>query len=1192
MDKNKIKNFSIWARNNLLNEVRNRAYEIGIMDDEIKNIEKVYSGFKVEGNEKIFQTSLKKRNLLIEKIKINGFHNTVEEVASTWFIRIIGLRYMEVNEYLPIAMRILSSRSEEDGEPQVLSRVEEVTEKLELDKDYIRQLEGKDQFYKTKELYKHIIIKQCNKLGHIIPQMFKSEDDYCEVLLPDNLLQENSIIRKLIRDIDEQCFKEGVEVVGWFYQYYISQKKDRVFNELKRNIKISKENIPAATQLFTPKWIVKYMVENSLGRLWIENHHDEKLKTHWKYYIEEGTTLEIKENICAEQIKVLDPCMGAGHILIYAFELLHEIYTAVGYHKAEITKKILRNNIYGLDIDDTATKLSAFALIMTARKYDENIFNEIEKEKLELNLCSIQETKGIQDNVVDLICEGNSTLKYNLEKLIEIFRDGKDYGSIIKVKDIDFNIIENRLKEIEKHPKEELKNYNNTITKVLPNLIKQGKHMTLKYDVCITNPPYMGLRGVNAKLAKYLNSEYPTSKYDMFSVYMEVCRSYIKEDGFYAMINPHSWMFLRSFAKLREEEIHKGTFVNMLHLGARAFEENVGTIVQNVAFVYRKTIIEGYTTKVVNLTMEDSSYKKENKFIAIKNNTSSEKIYDVNLKKFMIIPTKSLAYWIGNKELKAFSQFNPLGELSKPRQGIATSDNKRFLRKWFEVDINHINFNAANKDEAMSSNKIWFPYNKGGDYRKWYGNNSWVINWEKDGEEVKSYAAKLYKSYSRTIKNEKFFFRQGLTYTFISESMGVRYCPKGFIFDVAGSSIFLNNQFEINIMLGFLCSKVAKLFLDIMNPTYNIQVGDIKSIPLNTMMYDDKYKYEIDEIVRENIEISKEDWDSVETSWDFKKHPLISMEKREEKISDIFHKWGNNKKDKFKKLKLNEERLNHIFIHIYSMDKYMSGHIEDSEITLRNGSREMEIKSLISYGVGCVLGRYAIEEPGVVYGGGDFNKTWNIKEGTFRSKNTEKWTKASIIPKEDNVIFITENEIFKDDLASRFIDFIEKVYGTTYLEDNLNFIAKSIGKNNKETSTQCIRRYLFRDFQKDHMKFYHGRPIYWIYDFEKNKDFKVISYIHRYDHRTINHIIKEYASSIKLKYVDYIEKTTSYMDLESLSSKERINTEKKIYDLSKKLEKCIEYEKKSCCLEDTNTKIDLSKGIEENYKLFNLLLKL
>lgn len=1182
MDKNKIKSFAVWARRTMLAAVCERANKLGIYEDSIKEAVEISREFSLKDTEEVFPFFIKEREALINKIKQQGFQQVIEEVAAIWFIRFMALRYLEINEYLPSGIRIFSSKVKGEKIPEILPRAGEGIDELKLnDKE---------------RAYTKIILRECDKLGNLIPDMFQQKSSYEKLLFPDNLLKEDSVIRKMVEEIGEEDWLEEVEILGWMYQYYLSEKKDEVFAGLKSNIKIAKENIPAATQLFTPKWIVKYMVENSLGRLWLEGHPNERLQRSWKYYLEEGdqtTEVEgklklIREehgNLTPEAIKVLDPCMGSGHILVYAFDLLYEIYRGEGYEEKKIPRLILENNLYGLDIDNRAAQLTSFALIMKARAYNSSFFNEIEKEPIRLNFASIEESNDISKEALDYFTKDDEELKGTVTYLVQVFTNAKEYGSILEVKKINVEPLKKRLREIEQDNSLVYRDCRSILLEKLPPLIKQGKIMGEAYEVCITNPPYMGLRGMNKALADYLTKNYPQGKYDLFSVYMEICLRYNTRYGLTSMINQHSWMFLSSFSEFRMELLKTSTFISLLHLGSRAFEENVGTIVQNVAYVNRKGENINYKSKVIDLTKELNSQDKRKKLeeIIIKEGSSSNKVHGVCLQSLSEIPGVPFAYWVNDKILSTFSLHKNLGEVVKPRQGIATSDNNRFLRLWFEVNEDKINLTASSAEEALRSGKKWFPYNKGGSFRKWYGNNEYLINWEDNGREIKEYAAALYKSYSRTIKNEDFYFKRGLTYTFISEYMGVRYFDRGFIFDVAGSSIFFENEEIMKAVLALLVSKVSKLFIDIMNPTFNIQVRDIKNIPINNRIFEGDNLKQINDLVEENILISKNEWDSFETSWDFKTHPLLK-ENKQNNLSETFKAYKTKREEAFQRLKENETKLNEIFIFNYGLEKELSPEVQDKDITISKAEVERDIKSFISYGIGCIFGRYSLDLEGLIYAGGAFERKWDFQNK--RVSNGDAWVNSRFVPEEGNILIITKEEYDKADIVSMFQEFLKSAFGEEVLEENLEFIAKALGKKAGETSREVLRRYFMNDFYKDHLKSYGKRPIYWLFDSGKNHGFKALIYLHRYRKETLEIIEKKYLQPIEQMYEVELKGLQDKLALKLYSAKEEEILKKNIHRLENQLTECKEYGEALAFAISKKLSLNLDDGVKSNYNKF------
>lgn len=1215
MDKNKIKSFAIWARRNLIASVSDRANRIGIYDNKIEKVMAVQGGFKLESNDEIFKLSKEHRDKLVKEVNEKGFKQVMEEVAYTWFNRFMGLRYMEVNDYLPSGIRILSSEVEGKTEPDVLTRVSEIIDELGLNAEYIYELLDSGKTEDREEAYKHILVKQCNELGKIIPQMFEKISNYTELLLPDNLLEEGSVIRKMVEDIEEVDWKEEVEIIGWMYQYYISEKKDEVFAALKKNVKITKENIPAATQLFTPKWIVKYMVENSLGRLWLEGHPNEELQKEWKYYLEEAEQEpEVEEELkkireehsklTPEDIKILDPCMGSGHILVYAFDILYEIYKVAGYSERQIPRMILQNNLYGLDIDDRAAQLASFALIMKARHYNRRLFREIEKEELELNLCSIQESNEISEEAIDYFCNAhkntqfedeallevevdtvsinNSKLREDVEYLVKTFNDAKEYGSILEVEKINFEALKERLKEIEQENNFTFGDYRKMLLDKLPKIIKQAEIMSRKYEVCVTNPPYLGRKGMSVQLMEYIDQNYSKYKQDIYSVFINRVNKFINKNYFMGMITQHSWMFLERFSELRNKLLDDAKIVNMMHLGARAFEEISGEVVQSVSFVIQNMCAKEYIAKYSRLVNYNNTYEKES------NCLKKENIICTKQKLFDEIPNKYIAYWITSNINQLFKN-KDLSFFGKAREGMATANNDHFLKLWHEVNYNYISLNEVSRESAIKSNMKWFPYNKGGEYRKWYGNKDYIVNWYNDGEEIRNFKDANGRIRSHNY-NLEYIFNEGIGWSSISSgTFNARYIPKGTLSDSKGPTYYCDINDNLNYILGFLNSIISNEILKILAPTLDYKVGDIADLPL---ILDNERKHLINQYVKCLINQCKKEWDSFETSWDFKIHPLLSF--KGNNIEQSFNNWTEFTDKQFNQLKANEEELNRIFIDIYGLQDELTPEVEDKYITIRKADRERDIKSFISYAVGCMLGRYSIDSEGLIYAGGNFNYKWNLEGKKVRkiikdedgNITEDTWVDVTFMPDADNVIPITEDEYFEDDIVVRFIDFVRTVYGEETLEENLDFIADSIGRKLSETARQAIRRYFIKDFYKDHLKVYQKRPIYWMFDSGKNNGFKALIYMHRYNDQTVAKVRTDYLHTLQRKYEAEMERQQLILDSEEYSTKDKTTAKKKITKMAKQIEECREYDQIVAHLANEKISIDLDDGVKVNYAKF------
>ncbi|HHW39001.1 MAG TPA: BREX-1 system adenine-specific DNA-methyltransferase PglX [Bacillales bacterium] len=1161
MNKSAIKNFAVTARVKLMDAIQHKAYELGITKNEIKEPDVYQDGFRI--NDIFFRKFQKKqRDMLLQKIKDKGCDQVIEEVAYTWFNRLIAVRFMEVNEYLPTGVRVLSSIVSGKVEPDAVSEVLNIADDLELDLDVVYRLQDENN---TEELFKYILVKQCNKLGEIMPMMFEQIEDYTELLLPDKLLTEGSVVRDLISMIDEEDWKEQVEIIGWLYQYYISEKKDEVFADLKKNKKITKENIPAATQLFTPKWIVQYMVENSLGRLWLESHPDKELQKEWKYYLEDAEQEpEVKEQLgkiinkelSPEEIKVLDPCMGSGHILVYAFDVLYQIYKNAGYAEKDIPQLILEKNLYGLDIDDRAAQLAYFALMMKARSYNRRIF----RKKIELNVCSIQESNGISEETLDYFV-GNSLEKEDVQYLLNVFKDAKEYGSILDVNNIDFESIEQKLDNMQ--ILEEISDmfsleYRDLILEKFPAIVKQARIMSQKYEAVITNPPYMGQNSMSQVLKTYLGRHYRDCKIDLFAVFIEKINKLTKEGYFNATINQHTWMFLGSFEKLREKMLENQTIINLLHLGTKTFEEVGGEVVQSTSYVLKKVNNINYNCVYVRLVGYSNSVLKEKEFF------SEENRYFVKQNEIKMLPNYSISYWGSEQTRKIFRDSKKLNDISTPKMGMRTGNNERFLRKWYEVGFNDIGLSLS-KNEAFEQNHKWIPYNKGGDFRKWYGNHDYVVNWENDGFDIKENTKLNYPQLGENlgwkITNEEDYFKPTISWSRISTSrFGIRYYPKGFIFDTAGCCII---DAPISL-LGLLASKVTSYFLNMINPSLAFQVGDLKKLPI--LKYPEQ---EIHKITLQNIELSNVDWDSFELSWDFKYSPLLINKTHTESISISYEKWELSVNSRIEIMKQNEEELNRIFIDIYGLQNELTPEVDDKDVTVRRADKERDIQFFLSYAVGCMLGRYSLNQGGLVFAGGEFDES--------------KYEKFKVDL--DNIIPITDDEYFEDDIVSRFIDFVRVTFGQDTLEENLSFIADALGKKVNETSRQRIRRYFVKEFYKDHLQTYQKRPIYWLFDSGKNDGFKALIYMHRYDIGTVATIRTDYLHRLQRKYEAEMSRL-DFIQESDVSTQEKTKAKKQKEKLQKQLLECQQYDQVIAHVANQKIEIDLDDGVKVNYEKF------
>ena len=1194
MNKTAIKNFAIWARRKLISDITYKAGIIGINEKSIlqplpistNNVQffDIGTGKPTE----ISNHEIEQRNALIKRIKEKestsdyktAFQFVIEEVAYTWFNRLIAIRFMEVNEYLPSRIRVLSSETKGKTEPDMVTTPFETDMDFSpYEKDRIMQLKDEN---KLDELFRMLFIKQCNKLNEVLPELFEKTLDYTEFLLNISFTDKDGIVYHLVNDIDEEDFTEAVEIIGWLYQYYNTEPKEEVFALLKKNVKITKERIPAATQLFTPDWIVRYMVENSLGRLWIERERaistvsDEYISGNyfgWKYYLEEAeqeeeVKIELEKirneykKLNLEDIKVIDPCMGSGHILVYAFDVLMQIYESQGYTKQDAVGSIVENNLYGLDIDDRAYQLAYFAVMLKARKYDRRFLTR----RIEPKLYSIKESNNIKKNYLQYFGASLSEIERNLsfkqmEYLLDVYHDAKEYGSILNVDTCDWKLLNRFIDDYSAEGQMSIESEGAEQSHdKLKKLILIAEVMAQKYDVVITNPPYMGLRNMSSKLFKYVMSNHSMTKQDLFGVFMKVCLdNYGKRKSLVAMITQHVWMFTSGFEKFRSELYKRHNISSMIHLGTRSFEDISGEVVQTCAFILNNSRVKGYKANYHRLVNETSAYAKEEAFLSNKNRFYKS---DDNFLQVSGIP---VCYWLSDKIFSIFSNYSKIGDVSNTRQGLKTSDDRRFVRLFFEVDVNKIAKDIKSLVQASKSSFKWFWLNKGGQI-KWYGNNVYLINWENDGKEVKEYAKQIAGSYSKNITAIDAYFKKCISWSQISMSKpSFRYIPTGYIFASAGPSLFVNDETLQWYIIALLNSKVTHKILEAINPTINFGVRDILKIPF---VMNDNIVGIVSENAMQCVEICEKDWDSYELSWDFKQHPLID---RVDLIADRYRTWEIECNNRFDKLKANEEEINNMFINTYGLQDELTPEVDDKDITVRKADIQRDIRSFISYAVGCMFGRYSLDVEGIAFAGGEWDDS---KYTTF-------------IPDSDNVIPITDEEYFKDDIVGLFVAFVKKVYGIETLEKNLDFIAKAL-ESKGSTSREVIRNYFLSDFFKEHCSTYSvtgsgKRPIYWLYDSGKQDGFKALIYMHRYNADTTGIVRVDYLHKMQKIYMNEIDRMQDMIE-NSTQAREVAQAEKRKEKLVKQLKETKEYDEKVAHIALSRIEIDLDDGVKVNYE--------
>jgi len=1155
IQKNILKSYAPEARKEFIKAVTERAAFYGITEKKIIPCEVKGDFIFISGRP--FPKSLeKKRNDLVARVEKAGFDQTMEEIAYTWFNRFMAIRFMEVNGYLAHGYRVLS-HPEGHNEPELLEKAQFI-EKLDgLEKDEILKL--KTAAGKESELYRRLIIAQCNDLSAALPFLFERVDDPTELLLPDNLLNTDSVIRKMTSVIPEDNWKE-VEIVGWLYQFYISEKKDELMKAKKA---YKTEEIPAVTQLFTPNWIVKYLVQNSLGAKWLATYPKSGLRAKMEYYIppaeqSDEVKAKLKEitpsAINPEELTIMDPACGSGHILVEAYELLKEIYLERGYRARDIAGLILTKNIYGLEIDDRAAQLAGFALVMKAFADDREIFK-----------------KGIKPNVICLK-SGNGAGSHfkEAQELVDLFENAKTFGSLIRVPEDLRAKLPTIAKLLDKKKSGDI--FEQKDAEAVEILLKQAEVLSKRYDCVIANPPYMG-NGMNVTLKDFVKSEYPYTKSDLFAMFIERGFELIKERiGYNAMVTMQSWMFLSSYEKCRQLWLEMNTIQNMAHLGARAFSTISGEVVTVTAFSFINYHIGMYKPSFLRLVDGDDEDKRQG--IIKRKNLFIQSFQD----DFKRIPGSPIAYWVSETVRNSFS-YQKVADGATLFQGIITGDNNKFVRLWYELDLSKTHFGATTLEDTTLSYRYWFPYNKGGENRRWYGNHECVVNFRNSGRDFTRGKHQF----------SEYFFRPCFSWTYISSTtLAARYFPEGFLWDVAGSSVFTHKQDDLFYFLAIIGTKVGHLFLNIINPTMNFQVENVAAVPVAPISHSDKQR--IVDLVKNCIAIARSDWNSKETSWNNEVNSLIRLKSKSIKLS--YASFRGDCINNTDLLREKENALNNDMANFYGL-KELSGEILRESITLfaneeylyrgdlTKEEREFRFKSdaireLISYAVGCMMGRYSLDVPGLVYAHAE-NKGFDSKKyKTFPAD-------------EDGIIPITEHEWFDDDTASRLFRFVEVAWDKKGLDENLDFIAEAIGRKSGEPSREIIRRYFVNDFFKDHCQTYKNRPIYWLFSSGKERAFQAIVYLHRYNEGTLARMRTEYVLPLQTKIARHIEHLVKDKDAVSGAAANKI--QKEIVTLQKQQAELAKFDEKLRHYADMKIKIDLDDGVKANYVKFGELLE-
>lgn len=1140
------------------------------------------------------KSQCEQRKLLVKQMEERGFDAIIEEVAYTWFNRICAIRFMEVNDYLPTRVRVLSSEKDGKIEPDIVTQAPDVAlDFTPEEKDYVIELKLKSDSKSQDELFKFLFIKQCNKLHEILPELFENTADYSELLLDISYTNKDEIVYHLVNDkdgiaesdfnisiVDKNGEKTGqVEIIGWLYQYYISEKHNLIVNIYKGTVK--KEDIPAVTQLFTTDWVVRYMVDNSLGRYWIERNPKSKLAEKLQYFItpKDGHIEYVDEKIDPTELTFFDPCMGSGHILVYAFDVLMEIYRECGYSDRDAALNIVQFNLYGLDIDRRAHQLAYFAVMMKARSYNRRALTQ----GLFNNIAGIEESNTI-DN---FYCEGiTEDAKQNEigQYLVKAFLHAREIGSLQTIEEQDYKTFAEYLLNIEK--KEVQLNMfsvdwvQNTLPLML-KLTKQAAILSRKYKVVCTNPPYMNK--LESHLKKFVVDNYKDYSGDLFSVFIYRNFDFCVKDGYSAFMTPFVWMFIKTYEKLREYIINNKAISSLIQMEYSAFEEATVPI---CSFVLKNDLAKEPAYCIRLSDFKGGMEVQKNKVLEALKNKQCSYYHETEQANFKKIPGEPIAYWVGESIFQMFNA-DTMENHFEIKAGMCTGENATYILNWQEVDFSKTYMKSPN-------NYMYTPHNKGGEYRKWYGNRELILKYNAKA------LAKMQKNEGFRHDGKEYYFKEHIGWSKItSGNSSFRMFEEGFTFDSAGLGMFSKGNSNKYTTLAFLNSNVARELILLLNPTLNVTPMVVKKLPY----IHDENRYDIKNLVEQNIEICKCDWDSFETSWDFKRHPIVETTGS---IENRYAIWSLECDKRFNRLKQNEEKLNQDFIDIFRLQNELNTDVEDKDITVRKADLQRDIKSLLSYAVGCMFGRYSLDKEGLVYAGGTWEDTYSYYGGTFADCGGisldgsytfgEIRSKFYYYPVEgkapldcwkvdaDNIIPITDEEYFEDDVVGLLCKWLKQVYGKESLEENLDFIAKALG-NKGDSSREIIRNYFLKDFFADHCKVYQKRPIYWLFDSGKENGFKALVYLHRYDADTVGRVRIDYLHK-QQSYVESALRSAEYTIDNSTSSSEKSKATKAVAKYTKQLAEMRLYDEAIAHIANQRIELDLDDGVKVNYEKF------
>ncbi len=1181
MNKTNLKSYAPQARKDFIAAVTARAQQLGITLAQVQPVTVSGDVAIIDGTTWPAKVA-RQREALLKRIQRHGFGQTMEEVAYTWFNRFAALRYMELHDFLDHGHRALSSR--DGGLPELLRHAAEVSlPGLNAAKVQEMQLAGN----RDDELYKQLLVAQCNELSRSMPFLFERIDDDTELLLPDNLLRTDSIVAKLVAGVPEEDWQE-IEVIGWLYQFYISEKKDQVIGKV-----VKSEDIPAATQLFTPNWIVQYLVQNSVGRLWLMANPTSQLASEWPYYIQPAEqTPEVQAQLDAliqtriredgdalnpESITVLDPACGSGHILVVAYDVLKAIYLERGYRLRDIPRLILEKNLYGLDIDDRAAQMAGFALLMKARADDRRLLNDPENPP-KLNVLSLQESKGLNVEELSTHLAPFGVQRATIWGLIEAFEHAKTFGSLIQIP-YQLKTHLEPLAQVLKLAEAGGDMYGKQAAQDLQPFVRQAQLLAMQFDSVVANPPYMGRKYLNPALKEFAASCYECCQADLYAMFIKRNMAFCEAGNHVAMICMDSWLSGEDFQEIRREFVDQGTFVSVCHLGPHAFPEILGEKVQVASFVASVGTTSSYRCIFFDLVDQKDSYSKEHALL------KGDGRFTVAVSDFTDVPRGVFtAYRASQHVLSVFSDSIPLRDIAEAFTGLQTGDNERFIRYWFELPFQSVEFQSGSLVHPQGSSKKWFPYVKGSDYRKWYGNQLCVVDWEDDGKAIRNHL-------SARPQNADKYFRQGIAYNNIAKRFSARHVDSGFIFDQKNSMFFADSSDNLLLTLGLLHSDAVEPFLRIISPK-DFGPGALKIMPVPRALMQ---SCEVSDTVTHLIDKHRADWDSYEESWDFQNFPLLNAAFSSSSTLEVrYLTWIKENSEAIDEIKSLEEQNNRLFIDAYGLAGDISPEVPTEQITLtvnpayRYGAnltdseqwakfRQDTIAEFISYAIGCMMGRYSLDEPGLIYA-----HAGNVGFDPGRY--------ARFPADADGILPVTDEHWFEDDAPARVREFLQAVWGPDNLAENLAWLAESLGTKGSETPEETIRRYIADKFYKDHLQTYKKRPIYWLFSSGKQGAFQALVYLHRYHEGTLARMRAEYVIPLSAKMAARLEMLEQDANA-ATSAAARTKVRKQIESLRKKQTELLAFDEKLRHYADMRITLDLDDGVKVNYGKFGDLLE-